>query len=368
MSKKTVAIFTAFQGHVSIAEAIIQTLKPKYKIKIFKDSDILLQYYLPIYKFFPSGFGSIYKLSQGKKTAILAENYFRLKYEKKIESFFSRKKPDIAINTHYFFNKCLGDLSKSYNKPFINVFTDPKTIHPILIAENANQNLAFDKNTIKISRRFNPKAKVSATGWFVRDEYEQNYQKKEIRKKLKISEDKLTFLIVSGSDGTTAIMKILPIIFSTTKDINIIVACGNNKTLFKVTKALENNLRKTRKNITLTALPFTKKLYKYMQASDLVIGKAGPNTLFETVATVTPFFAITHIAGQEDGNLDIIIDSKLGYVEENPIKASKVLADITNNPQQLAEFQTSLRKMKDYNQKSKIKLLTLVDKLLRQTE
>jgi UDP-N-acetylglucosamine:LPS N-acetylglucosamine transferase len=101
-----------------------------------------------------------------------------------------------------------------------------------------------------------------------------------------------------------------------------------------------------------------------MQAADLVIGKAGPNMLFETVATETPFFAITHIAGQEDGNLDIIRDYNLGYVEENILKAQRILKQIINHPEQLDKFKTDILKLKKYNQQSKEKLLKIIANLI----
>ena len=63
-----------------------------------------------------------------------------------------------------------------------------------------------------------------------------------------------------------------------------------------------------------------------MGIADLIIGKAGPNTIFETVAAKKPFIAITHIAGQEDCNLDLIKEYQLGFVEENAIKVVEALA------------------------------------------
>ena len=97
---------------------------------------------------------------------------------------------------------------------------------------------------------------------------------------------------------------------------------------------------------------YTENTHKYLQASDLVIGKAGPNLLFETVATQTPFFAISHIAGQEDGNLDIIKKYKLGFVEENPVKAIKLTRKIIRNPKILKRFQKPLQRLSEYNNKS----------------
>jgi UDP-N-acetylglucosamine:LPS N-acetylglucosamine transferase len=133
--------------------------------------------------------------------------------------------------------------------------------------------------------------------------------------------------------------------------------------MYRSVQALKKLLAKTNDQQKLIALKFVTNGEEYMQAADLVIGKAGPNTIFESVATLTPFFAITHIAGQEDGNLDLIRDHQLGYVEENISKAQKLLSDIIENPQQLQDFQPHLKEIADFNRQSKQKLLNLIDSI-----
>jgi len=159
-------------------------------------------------------------------------------------------------------------------------------------------------------------------------------------------------------------MKVLPILIFSQQPIQVIVACGSNQALYRSTEALQKIIDKSDNHSSLIPLKFTSKIHLYMQAADLVIGKAGPNMLFETVATETPFFAITHIAGQEDGNLDIIRDYNLGYVEENILKAQKILKQIINHPEQLDKFKTDILKLKKYNQQSKEKLLKIIANLI----
>jgi UDP-N-acetylglucosamine:LPS N-acetylglucosamine transferase len=97
-----------------------------------------------------------------------------------------------------------------------------------------------------------------------------------------------------------------------------------------------------------------------MQAADIIVGKAGPNTLFESVATYKPFLAITHISGQEDGNLDIIREKKLGWVEENPLKASRKLHELINNLPLLTSLQPDILKMANHNLAAKKVLLKVL--------
>ena len=66
--------------------------------------------------------------------------------------------------------------------------------------------------------------------------------------------------------------------------------------------------------------------------SDVVIGKAGPNLIFESAACQKPFVAISHISGNEDGNLGMIRDHNLGWVAENPFTAARLIKHIIADP------------------------------------
>ena len=66
-----------------------------------------------------------------------------------------------------------------------------------------------------------------------------------------------------------------------------------------------------------------------MRAADIVIGKAGPNTIFESVATRTPFFATSYLPGHETGNLEIITDYQIGLVAKNPLDILSKLSALT---------------------------------------
>lgn len=369
MKKKTVTIFTGPQGHYSIAKAIEQTLENKYQVKIFYQRDILFSFYIPLYQLIPQAtrlpfFLSQKILAQNKRTVKLTLDAFRFKYSKLIEDFISLHQPDCYISTYFMFNSSLERFQHITAKPFINIMTDPRTIHRLLISDKAKANLAFDQQTVKDIKKMSSEVEASNYGWFVRDEFDQEYDQNKVRQQLNLDPDQFTILIASGSDGTNMVLKILPTLMSR-QPIQVIVACGNNKTLFQAVTSLQQFIN-SRKNYKAQILPigFTKEMHQYMQAADLVVGKAGPNTLFETVATHTPFFAITHIAGQEDGNLDIIRKQKLGFVEENPLKASHLLNQIIEKPQMLNKFSKGIAKMADKNKQAKVKLLQLMEQLI----
>ena len=175
--------------------------------------------------------------------------------------------------------------------------------------------------------------------------------------------------MVAGSEGTNGVLKNFPAFINSKKPIQVIFACGKNKTLYSTIKTLSKAVKiaNPKNKAKIIPLAFTKDIHLYLQAADLIIGKAGPNLLFESVATHTPFLATTHVSGQEDGNLDIIKEYNLGYVEENMARSIKLIKNIIDQPKILKQFQPSLKKMATYNHNSKKILLQTIQTHLKTT-
>lgn len=365
---KTIGIFTSGYGHESIADAIAEKIeektKGKYKIKVFFRKLVWDFAYSSLYKISPTSLGSSFHLTSklmrnDKNARNIVESIFLFSDEEKIRKFVKKNKIDLCISTYFECNPTLEKLQKE-GIPFINIITDPRTPHSIIFSKKASTQLVFDDFIPNLSTQKN----IKKTGWFVRNKFEMQYDKSKIRKKLKI-DDKLTFLVTSGSEGANSILKILPSIINCDKKVNFIIACGKNKFLYSNVLGIKQSLNSlSSSKAKVIPLGYTKDLHLYMQAADMVIGKAGPNTLFESVACETAFFAITHIHGQEDGNLDIIKDYKIGLVEENTKKANKELEKLIKNPEKIDSFTENIKKLKSYNKNSINVLLEEIERLI----
>lgn len=355
--KKTVVIFTTDQGHKSISDTIAKTLEPFFNVHIFSDDNFMFAYYIYIYRFFPNSTKLPFLFFKQPILRKFAAVYLDLQYRRKIKKFLELHQPDIVINAFWMFRPSLDVLLKNSHIRYLTVVTDPWTVHPFVASTVSESNLAFDEQTANSIKALVPEAPIDPIGWFVRDAFEQPFIKNEVRKHLSLDQDKLTLLFTTGSEGTEKIVPIVTDLLTTNLPVQIIVACGNNHHLLEKINNLQNKIKK---DTLLHAIPFTKELHLYMQAADLVIGKAGPNSVFEAVACHTPFFAVTHIAGQEDGNLDIIRELKLGYVEEDPAKAAKLLHQIIEEPEQLKKFTNNLKTLAAYNKQAKEKIKKLL--------
>ena len=361
--KKKVLILSTYQGHASIARAVRQALeKANYAVNIYEQEDPSIHLYRLIYRHKPEFFKHLYNVGKLKSSRIISKMFLKQNYDAKIKELLEKHKPDLIITTFFIYLPSL-ELNKSVHQPIINIIVNPRDVLDIELSSKITANCAFDDKQMRMIKKNNVKYNnILKTGWFVRDEFEESYSKSKVREKLKLDQKKPTFLFTSGSEGTNAIIANIILLLKSRKECQIIVACGTNEILFKGIKALKPMAVKGVQKIIPIA--FTTKLYQYMQAADLVIGKAGPNSVFECVATKTPFFATTHISGQEDGNLEIIKSYKLGYVEEEPTKAIKLMEKILDHPEVLNEFKPALKLLADQNKAAKKKLREIVKEAL----
>ena len=361
--KKKVALFTGPEGHLSISQSAQEALEDKYDVEVFYDRDSLFALYTPIYQYLPVVHQVPFKLSKLGPAKRFMNDLFRQKYGQKISQFIDKTKPDICISTIYMFNPTLEELSQKLNIPFVNIVSDPATIHPLFLSETADSNAVFDQDAQKICQELAPTGKFDITGWLVRSRFYDQITKKKARGEFDLDPDMMTLLIAAGSEGSAMVMKLIPALFNLDRPVQIIVACGSNKQLLNSVKAFSSLLQRSNSSSKLIPLGFTDQIDLYMHAADLIVGKAGPNMLFEAVATHTPFLAITHISGQEDGNLDIIHNYNLGFVEENPIKTIGVLKNIVSKPEVLEAMIPNIKALAKTNKLAASKLLKIVEKL-----
>lgn len=368
-SQPKALLFTTIQGHASISEAIAYGLTQKHwEVRSASFVDPSLDLYRWIYRNAPQ-LCKVYYNSLGLPgIAQLIALYTYRTHFPTAQAAVADYLPDVIISVTYGFDSSILALQKKLYKQhgkapkYINIVVDPRTYFRVGLCEHADINCVFDEKTQLRAKHEKPDAKTAITGWFVRPQFRSTQSKKHVRKELGFDTEVLTILFAAGSEGETKTAKLIPKLLLQNTPLHIILACGSNDSLKNHFTALAAQLPKN-SPVQLTVLSFTKEIYKYLHAADLVIGKAGPNMIFETVAAETPFFATNHIAGQEDGNLGMIRQYHIGYVEENLHKAEQLLQHIVEHPEELEQFAPYLKSLAQYNDESIERLVETISTL-----
>lgn len=358
---KKVLILSSIWGHESIAKGVSDALKTsdfETHLEIIRIDPFSETAYKTFYRFLPKLFKTTFKLAKYKLIGKITDKYFEASYFKFVQKLVRKYKPDIIISCYFAFNSSVEKLKNKYKFQYLNIISDPWTFTKIHISKKG-LNLVFDRKALtKMESLFHPRG-LAQVGWFVESKFNTKLTRANARRYLGIDPHTFTLCVTGGSEGTYDILKIINSFVNNRRGVQILFMCGRNRQLYDLSSSFAKLLKKNKK-IKIFPFKFTSRMNLYMSASDLVIGKAGPNTIFESVASGVPFFAVSHISGQEDGNLEIIKKYNIGYAEENPKKIAKILKAVIKNPDVLKKFQKPIQALSKYNQDSGRKLLELL--------
>lgn len=320
-------------GHESIAQAIKRTLEEKFKVEVYDGLPMLgVNLYGYIHLFLPTFFNLAYRLTNNKPLAKLLHFFsfiFTLPSLKKIpfEDY------DLIFSVQPFLTSELTRLIKK--QKFAILINDPISIHQVWICPQADLTFVATQQAKNLClQKGLPPEKVVVSGFPVRQQFLKKLPKKEaIRKKLGLVPDKFTILVGGSGYGVRETREILYHLEN--EDFQILVVCGRNKTLQKSLAKKEN----------LKVFGFVKNMAELMTGCNLVIGKAGPNLLFESIILEIPFLATGYPPEQEKGNLELIKKYQIGFVEENPQQAVRLIKLLAKNPEKLAKLKLNIRKL-----------------------
>ncbi len=377
--KKKILVITDHMpwGHRSIARAIYGFLKTKEKegkfsveyTEVRAEVGIANDIYTFSYRYFPlsNRLARWIPINKRARTLIESLSVFNMPELKRL---VDRVEPDVIISCYWFHSHSLVKLREKENKKFIlwSIVADPWTINPATFVPQADLNLVYDEVGVKLAKKYGIEAdRVMETGWWVRGEMYQPIDRVQARKKLGIFDNRPVIFVGGGSLGTNSLTRLLPVLMMIKKKCAFIFNTGTDKLLHSMVDEYIKLLRRMKRgeDLIVRNLGWIDNIAEVLTASDIVFGKAGPNFLFDVVARKKPMVAITHIGGQEDGNIEIIKKKGLGWVKEKPGQAADFLLEYLEDPKYYQrKFRNNIREEARNNQKTMGKVWERVKKEL----
>jgi len=337
-------------GHRSIARAIYGYLKTKEKengwraeyAEVKAKTAGMVDFYNFLYRYWPASNRVLHKMSFNRGVGEVYKEMSILNLPS-LKKLVEKSKPDLIICCYLWHSQSLVEWRKKENRKFKlwTVVADPWTVNAFSYFKEADLHLVYDGVGEKEGlKRGISKNKILKTGWWVREQmYEKKWKvescKSKVKKKLGFTDDRPVIFVGGGSLGTSALPKLLPALLLVKKPVGVVVNTGADRMAFKMVAnymKLFSNFKKKRELVQIKNLGWIDNMAEVLTACDIVFGKAGPNFLFDVMAVGKPFVAITHIGGQEDGNIDLIKKKKLGWVKEKNGEAAKFLFDYLEKP------------------------------------
>ena len=170
-----------------------------------------------------------------------------------------------------------------------------------------------------------------------------------------LDRNRFTIFLQGGGEGAAQFGRTVERVLRIPQ-VQIILAAGTNQAL--ITQF--GNGRKSH----IFVLPFTKEIAPYMAVADVIMGKAGPNMLFESVTLGKPFIATAYIPGQEEANLDFIRRHNLGWVALEPAQQVALLERLASDPQEFQIMDAGVQAYREWNNQQADTIVPVIEGLL----
>jgi 1,2-diacylglycerol 3-beta-galactosyltransferase len=288
---------------------------------------------------FPDFWELIFEASNTHTTARLAQSLAWPLVKSGVKRLIEEHPCDLIISVHPIINTPILRGFKGKHPPYLTVVTDLITTHEYWYNRGSDITIvptqeAFERG-VKLG--MDPQ-KMHIVGLPIKEGYRNPVSKEEARKRLGLPQDTSLVLMVSGGEGMGPIEETVKAINEAKLPIGQVIITGNNVSLKEDLEALDYN-------IPACIIGFTTDMPTYMQACDIIITKAGPGTISEACVAGLPIILYSKIPGQENGNVDYVVEHKAGVWETDPQKVAALLAEWIGNPEEMGRFAEASRKL-----------------------
>jgi processive 1,2-diacylglycerol beta-glucosyltransferase/1,2-diacylglycerol 3-beta-galactosyltransferase len=270
--------------------------------------------------------------------------------EKKIE----KENPDKIIIFHFFMIEPTYHIlrKKKLSIPIITIVTDPFTAHPLWLLNKKQKFILFSEElkTKCINSGIDPSA-IKVLPFPLQERFSispTSEQIKNYKRELGFLSEKV-LLILGGGDGIPKGISILKSLCNQPINYKIVFVCGNNKELFT------NVMRfKERYNYSfLKVFGFTNTISELINISNAVITKCGASTIMEIIISNKIPIVNSYIWEQEKGNVEFLVENKLGIYEKKIAKLPNLVEQIFSNENYLrnkstVKIENGTSKISDY--------------------
>lgn len=146
---------------------------------------------------------------------------------------------------------------------------------------------------------------------------------------LGLPQDQPMILMMGGGAGMGPLVPVVRAIAERRPRAHLAVIAGRNQALYEALCAL-------RIPVPLQVEKFVTNIAVWMRAADVLVTKAGPNTLAEAFIAGLPLVLYAALPGQEEGNIMHVVENHAGVWTPKPQAAADAVLDLLADPAQRA--------------------------------
>lgn len=315
-------------GHRSATEAIIEALELDYPgvfdiemVDVFKEYaprplDKAPELYPELTKV-QLAWEVGYKLTDGQRRVRMLQSTFRPYIKRAVRSIQNDHPAEMYVSVHPLFNEgFLRELGP--DRPvYITVVTDMITAHSFWYAPDVDLCIvATDQAKQRaMDNGLNP-SKVEVIGLPVSLAHAREPGNRvEHCRQLGWPEGLPVVLLVGGGEGMGPLKRTALAISSLDVPFTLAVIAGRNR-------ELQAELQNRDWERPVFVYGFEDRLPKMMRAASLLVSKAGPGTISEALNAHLPMVLYSRLPGQEDGNVDFVVETGTGTWAPGPERSA----------------------------------------------
>jgi processive 1,2-diacylglycerol beta-glucosyltransferase len=355
-------------GHIRAAEALHKTAQ-RSNLPIRTEQYDVLDFTSKLFKRFysesyiqmvnraPELWGYLYQQSERKpyEKKGLLKTFDQINYRRYLRTL-QELRPDAIICTHFLPYISISDVLRKNGilAPVFAVTTD-FDVHRLWIDPIIERFYVFhEESAWQLHSKQVPENIIKVAGIPVMPEFQSHAKSKEARKKLGLNVNHFTLLSLSGGFGMGRVKDIVEQVSMTlnafpNRKFNLLIVCGRNDTV----RAEIESIRFP-ENVHSHIYGFVSNIHDLMDASDVLISKAGGLTSSEALAKSLPILIIDPIPGQESRNTDLIVEHHAGWKAINLANLSYKLQKVLTVPALLKQARTATRQLAKPNAASTI--------------
>ncbi len=339
-------------GHVKAAEALRKAFSIRYPDFAVRNVD-LLDYssylarqlygktYIDMVRKLPELYGYLYRNYKGMEGLAGPRLIFDRLNAAPYLDLLGDFEPDAVVATHFIAGALAADYRDRARKRFpVFVTVTDYEIHPLWVVRTAEIELytvAHEEMKNHLALLGVPRERVVVSGIPIDPVFGEPKDVDALRIKHGLSRGSPVVLLMAGSFGTTPVPRIVDYLRLVEAPFQMIVVCGKNRRLYKTMKEKQQTEQRL-----VAVHEFVDFVAELMRVADILISKPGGITTSESLAVGLPMLMVDPIPGQEEANVDYLLERGAGLKARSAESLIFKLEELLSHPIRLLQMREKI--------------------------
>ena len=273
------------------------------------------------------------------------DRLFSTVYLPRFVAYLQRERPDVVVSTYFTFTHFLETLKHvdQLHAAAVVLNPEPFDAHLVWFSTALDWSMVFsERSRDEVVEKGIPAHRVRLFPFPINPEFRRRTTSAaRLRGRLGLAEEPFTVLLFFGAEGRGPAKKYLAEIAARKLDVQVVVICGRND---RLRADLEDEARHDLGGVRLAVRGFVTNVPDYIAAADIVVGKSGPNQVFETLLQCRPI-VISSFLANEQRTSDWVISNGVGWLCRTPHQFGELLVRLMSDRRILREYRANIRRL-----------------------